>query len=147
PAKLAGWSVAFGFVYAAWSILWIVFNALWLYNLALETGSFEQLRVWMRRHASGDACVQAVLVARVAGRKRGVRGAGGGDGVFAGGTGIFTEEGGDCLAACEHRAGGVWRLGRSDCRANRRDGAGNRQAFGDGGPATAAAFAHFAGVP
>lgn len=63
PAKLAGWSVAFGFVYAAWSILWIVFNALWLYNLALETGSFEQLRVWMRRHASGDACVQAVLVA------------------------------------------------------------------------------------
>jgi L-lactate transport len=63
PAKLAGWSVVFGFVYAAWSILWIVFNALWLYNLAKETGSFEELRRWMKHHASGDACIQAILVA------------------------------------------------------------------------------------
>jgi len=63
PAKLAGWSVLFGFVYAAWFILWIVFTALWLYNLAMESGSFEQLRQWMKHHASGDACVQAILVA------------------------------------------------------------------------------------
>ena len=63
PVKLAGWSVAFGFVYAAWFILWIVFNALWLYNVAMDTGSFEQLRQWMKHHASGDACVQAILVA------------------------------------------------------------------------------------
>lgn len=63
PSKLAGWSVLFGFVYAAWFILWIVFTALWLYNLAMDTGSFEQLRQWMKHHASGDACVQAILVA------------------------------------------------------------------------------------
>ena len=63
PLKLAGLSVAFGFVYAAWFILWIVFNALWLYNLAMDTGSFDQLRLWMKHHASGDACVQAILVA------------------------------------------------------------------------------------
>src|SRR5690242_2643029 len=63
PAKLAGWSVLFGFVYAAWFILWIVFTALWLYNLAMESGSFEQLRQWMKHHASGDTCVQAMLVA------------------------------------------------------------------------------------
>lgn len=63
PAKLAGWSVLFGFVYAAWFILWIVFTALWLYNLAMDSGSFEQLRQWMKHHASGDACVQAILVA------------------------------------------------------------------------------------
>ncbi len=63
PAKLAGSSVLFGFAYAAWAILWIVFNALWLYHLAVETGSFELLRRWMKRSASGDACIQAILVA------------------------------------------------------------------------------------
>ena len=63
PAHLAAWSVLYGFVYAAWAILWIVFNALWLYNLAVETGSFEQLRRWMKRSASDDACIQAILVA------------------------------------------------------------------------------------
>ncbi|MDE3137819.1 MAG: L-lactate permease, partial [Acidobacteriota bacterium] len=63
PAKLAAWSVAFGFVYAAWNILWIVFNALWLYHLAIETGSFELLRRWMKQNASGDACIQVMLVA------------------------------------------------------------------------------------
>ena len=63
PWKLAGWSVAFGFLYATWSILWLVFGALWLYRIAVETGSFDQLRRWMQAHASGDACVQAMLVA------------------------------------------------------------------------------------
>jgi L-lactate transport len=63
PAKLAALSVGFGFAYAAWAILWIVFNALWLYNLTTETGSFEELRRSMAHHASGDACVQVILVA------------------------------------------------------------------------------------
>jgi len=63
PAHLAAWSVLYGFIYAAWAILWIVFNGLWLYNLAVETGSFEQLRRWMKRSASDDVCIQAILVA------------------------------------------------------------------------------------
>lgn len=63
PAPLAGWSVVYGFAYAAWAIMWIVFNALWLYNLAVATGSFELLRHWMERHASGDPGIQAILVA------------------------------------------------------------------------------------
>lgn len=63
PASLAGWSLAFGFATAAWAILWLVFNALWLYNLSIHTGSFERLRRWIQQHASGDACVQAILVA------------------------------------------------------------------------------------
>ncbi|HKW89215.1 MAG TPA: L-lactate permease [Candidatus Acidoferrales bacterium] len=63
PARMAGWSVAYGFAYAVWSILWIVFNALWLYNLAVEAGSFELLRKWMEHHASGEECIQAILVA------------------------------------------------------------------------------------
>ena len=63
PASLAGWSVAYGFAFAVWSILWLVFNALWLYNLSIDTGSFERLRLWIQQHASGDACIQATLVA------------------------------------------------------------------------------------
>jgi lactate permease len=63
PLHLAGLSVAFATVYALWSILWLVFCALWLYNVAVATGSFDRLRDWMARHASGDACIQAMLVA------------------------------------------------------------------------------------
>jgi lactate permease len=63
PASLAAWSLALGFAFAAWSILWLVFNALWLYNLALRTGSFDRLRRWIEQHASGDASIQAILVA------------------------------------------------------------------------------------
>lgn len=63
PVALASWSVLFGFAYATCSILWLVFCALWLYNLTVATGSFEQLRQWVERHASQDACVQAILVA------------------------------------------------------------------------------------
>jgi L-lactate transport len=63
PLKLAVMSAAFGAVYALWPIMWIVLAALWLYNLTLETGSFELLRCWMAKHASGDMRIQAVLVA------------------------------------------------------------------------------------
>jgi lactate permease len=63
PGHLAGWSVVFGFAYAAWSILWVVFTALWLYNLTVATGSFDLLRQWVEKNASRDACVQAILVA------------------------------------------------------------------------------------
>ena len=63
PWRLACLSMAFGFLYALWPIMWIVFASLWLYNLALANGSFEQLRRWMANHASGDPHIQAILVA------------------------------------------------------------------------------------
>lgn len=63
PLKLAAASVAYGAVYAIWPIMWIVFTALWLYNLAVDTGKFELLRCWMAEHASGDLRIQAILVA------------------------------------------------------------------------------------
>jgi len=63
PPQLALASAAFGLVYALWPIMWIVFAALWLYNLAVDTGKFDLLRRWMAEHASGDPCVQAILVA------------------------------------------------------------------------------------
>lgn len=63
PVTLVLWSSAYGFVYALWPILWIVFGALWLYNLTQDTGKFELLQRWMAEHASGDPCIQAILVA------------------------------------------------------------------------------------
>ena len=63
PLHLGLWSMAYGFIYGLWPILWIVFAALWLYNLSVDTGKFELLRRWMEEHASGDRCLQAILVA------------------------------------------------------------------------------------
>jgi len=63
PLALAAWSAVYGFVYAAWPIMWIVFCALWLYNLTVVTGKFELLRRWMERHVSADPCIQAIVVA------------------------------------------------------------------------------------
>jgi lactate permease len=63
PAPLAGLTLVYGWAFALWSILWTVFNGLWLYHLATETGSFGKLRRWMESCAPGDRCVQAILVA------------------------------------------------------------------------------------
>lgn len=63
PAVLAFWSTIYGFIYASWSIMWIGFAGLWLYNLTVATGNFDLLRRWMQQHASGDAGIQAILVA------------------------------------------------------------------------------------
>lgn len=63
PFHLAILSGLYGVAYALWPILWIVFAALWVYNLSVDVGNFDLLRRWMSEHASGDPCVQAILVA------------------------------------------------------------------------------------
>ena len=63
PPGLALRSTAYGLVYGLWPIMWIVFAALWLYNLSVDTGKFDLLRLWMAEHASGDARIQVILVA------------------------------------------------------------------------------------
>jgi L-lactate transport len=63
PVHLAVLSGLYGGVYAIWPILWMVFTALWLYNLTVDIHNFDLLRRWMSEHASGDPCIQAILVA------------------------------------------------------------------------------------
>lgn len=63
PLPMAAASVLYGAVYALWPILWIVFAALWLYNLSVDVGNFDLLRRWMAERASGDPCIQVILVA------------------------------------------------------------------------------------
>ena len=47
PAGLALDSVAAGAVFALWPVMWIVFNALLLYNIAVISGRFDAFRDWM----------------------------------------------------------------------------------------------------
>ena len=63
PAQLIAWSAIYGILYALWPILWIVFTALWLYNLTQATGKFDLFRRWIEQNASGDPAVQVLLVA------------------------------------------------------------------------------------
>lgn len=63
PTPLVAWSALYGVLYALWPILWVVFTALWLYNLTQATGKFDLLRRWIEQHASGDPAVQVLLVA------------------------------------------------------------------------------------
>ncbi len=47
PLALAVDSVAAGAVFALWPVMWIVFAAIPLYNVAQRSGRFEAFRVWM----------------------------------------------------------------------------------------------------
>ena len=62
PVGLAFDSTAAGMVFACWPVMWIVFNALILYNLTVRTGRFEDLRRWMIQHMPGDKRVVLVVI-------------------------------------------------------------------------------------
>src|SRR3954454_618478 len=62
PAGQAFDSGAEGAAFGLFPIMWIVFNAIWIYNMTVETGRFDVMRRAMGS-VSEDARVQAVLIA------------------------------------------------------------------------------------
>jgi len=62
PAKLALSSVAAGATFAAWPVMWIVVNALLLYNISVASGRFEAFRAWMVQHLPNDSRVVLVVI-------------------------------------------------------------------------------------
>ena len=58
-ALLAG---AEGAVFGFFPILWIVINALWIYNMTVATGHFDVLRRSFGR-VSDDSRIQGVIIA------------------------------------------------------------------------------------
>ncbi|MET0275141.1 MAG: L-lactate permease [Phenylobacterium sp.] len=62
PPGLALSSVAAGATFAIWPVMWIVFNALLLYNVAVVSGRFEAFRAWMVQHLPDDRRVVLVVI-------------------------------------------------------------------------------------
>ena len=62
PLGLALDSVAAGSVFALWPVMWIVFNALLLYNIAVVSGRFDAFRDWVLAHLPNDRRVVLVVI-------------------------------------------------------------------------------------
>jgi len=62
PVRLALDSIAAGAVFAVWPVMWIVFNALLLYNVAVKSGRFENFRAWVLDHLPNDRRVVLVVI-------------------------------------------------------------------------------------
>ncbi len=62
PAGLALDAAANGAVFALWPIMWIVVNALLLYNVAVASGRFEAFRLWLIGNLPDDRRVVLVVV-------------------------------------------------------------------------------------
>jgi len=62
PASLALNSIANGVVFALWPVMWIVVNALLLYNIAVESKRFDAFRAWVLNHLPNDRRVVLVVI-------------------------------------------------------------------------------------
>jgi lactate permease len=62
PAGLALNSIAAGAVFAFLPVMWIVLNALLLYNIAVESGRFDAFRAWIINHVPNDRRVVLVVI-------------------------------------------------------------------------------------
>src|ERR1700674_950312 len=62
PVALAINSVAAGSVFALWPVMWLVFNALLLYNIAVISGRFDAFRDWVLKHLPNDRRIVLVVI-------------------------------------------------------------------------------------
>jgi|HubBroStandDraft_1064217.scaffolds.fasta_scaffold00289_10 lactate permease len=62
PIGLALDSTANGAVFALWPVMWIVVNALLLYNIAVKSGRFDAFRNWIVTHMPNDRRVVLVVI-------------------------------------------------------------------------------------
>ena len=62
PLALALDSMAAGAVFALWPVMWIVFNALLLYNIAVASGRFDAFRDWVLDNLPDDRRIVLVVI-------------------------------------------------------------------------------------
>ncbi len=55
-------AVVNGVVFALWPVMWIVVNALLLYNIAVESGRFDAFRGWILDHLPNDRRIVLVVI-------------------------------------------------------------------------------------
>src|ERR1700684_2167537 len=61
PVRTAAAAALNGAVFALWPVMWIVINALLLYNVVVASGRFDAFRAWVIKHLPNDRRV--VLIA------------------------------------------------------------------------------------
>src|ERR1700722_1562727 len=62
PLGLALDAVANGAVFALWPVMWIVVNALLIYNIAVSSGRFDAFRNWVANHLPNDRRIVLVVI-------------------------------------------------------------------------------------
>jgi lactate permease len=62
PAGTAFAAAFNGAVFALWPVMWIVINALWVYNIAVASGRFDAFRAWIIRHLPNDKRVVLIAI-------------------------------------------------------------------------------------
>jgi len=62
PVGLALNATLNGAVFALWPVMWIVVNALLLYNVAVRSGRFDAFRNWVVRHLPNDRRIVLIVV-------------------------------------------------------------------------------------
>lgn len=62
PVVLAASSTLNGMLFALFPVMWIVWNAMWLYNIAVRSGKFELFRRWMVFNVPADKRVLLILI-------------------------------------------------------------------------------------
>jgi lactate permease len=62
PVRIVFASALNGAVFALWPVMWIVINALVLYNVAVVSGRFDAFRAWVIRHLPNDRRVVLIAI-------------------------------------------------------------------------------------
>jgi lactate permease len=62
PVRMAFEAAADGAVFAVWPVMWIVVNALFLYNIAVASGRFDAFRDWVIAHLPNDRRVILIVI-------------------------------------------------------------------------------------
>src|SRR6202011_2706900 len=62
PIGLALHATLCGATFALWPVMWIVINALLLYNIAVRSGRFDAFRTWVVTHLPNDRRVILIVI-------------------------------------------------------------------------------------
>lgn len=62
PATQAFQSIGNGIVFANWPIMWIVVNAMFIYNLTVQSGIFEYFRRWILTYTPPDKRIILLII-------------------------------------------------------------------------------------
>ena len=62
PPRMAFSAAGNGAVFALWPVMWMVVNALLLYNIAVASGRFDAFREWLVKHLPDDRRVLLVVI-------------------------------------------------------------------------------------